>query len=624
MSVDTNMNISPVLGTNGADRLTGTGRSEVLSGAGGDDFIQALSGNDEVFGGTGNDRLFGQGGNDTIYGNGKPAYVDMANLVMTEATTAKVTFIDEGAGFRNALGAYEIGPDGSISNVRILFANSSKQGSGGDLIPGESSVEFDVDAGAQIGFFIVSNGYGKGTLNREALESETGRFELRNADGAPGMIQDRSLRLWHVDDETGSETAIQSQYGYDLFHSATSAANDHRPNPDAFPHVVGRANTVAGELMIGLEDLYAGGDKDYDDNVVLLEIGQRNVVGLLPQHPVSGQPKPDDDIIYGGDGNDVLYGISGDDLISGGRGNDEVNGNSGNDVLYGNDGNDTLNGHSGNDEMHGGEGNDVLNGNSGDDVMNGNGGKDELVGGSGNDRLDGGSGEDDLAGGSGNDTLFGGGDDDVLSGGSGDDELSGGSGADLLNGGSGADVLNGGSGNDTLNGNSGEDQLHGDSGADVLNGHSGNDALYGDDGRDRLIGGGGNDHLDGGAHNDKVYGGSGNDTLLGGSGNDYLTGGSGNDTLNGGAGKDKLVGGSGADTFVFDFGAGDIGFDRVYDYGTDDFLMFKASGYASAQEMGECLIEDGDDLIFEFSDDDMVTLRNCNLDDLSFDNILLA
>ena len=146
MSVDTGMNISPVLGTNEPDDLRGTGRSEVLSGAGGDDRIQALSGDDEVFGGTGDDTLFGQGGNDTLYGNGKPAYVDLTNLVMTESVTAKVTFVDEGAGFRNALGAYEIGPDGSISNVRILFPNSSKQGSGGDLIPGVSSTEFEIPA----------------------------------------------------------------------------------------------------------------------------------------------------------------------------------------------------------------------------------------------------------------------------------------------------------------------------------------------------------------------------------------------------------------------------------------------------------------------------------------------
>lgn len=166
MTVDTDMNISPVIGTGGEDTLTGTGRSEVLSGAGGDDVIYALSGNDEVFGGSGNDLLFGQGGNDTIYGNGSPSFVDMSELTITHETTATVTFMDEGAGFRNALGVYEINEDGSFSNVQILFANASKQGSGGDLIAGKSQVTFDISAGAQLGFFVVSNGFGKGPLNR--------------------------------------------------------------------------------------------------------------------------------------------------------------------------------------------------------------------------------------------------------------------------------------------------------------------------------------------------------------------------------------------------------------------------------------------------------------------------
>ena len=139
MTVDTNMNISPILGTNDEDNLSGTGRSEVLSGSGGDDIIQAHSGDDEVFGGTGNDTLYGQDGNDTMYGNGKPAYVDMSSLTIKESTEATVTFMDEGAGYRNSLGVYEIDEEGNISDVQILFANASKEGSGGDLVKGRVS-----------------------------------------------------------------------------------------------------------------------------------------------------------------------------------------------------------------------------------------------------------------------------------------------------------------------------------------------------------------------------------------------------------------------------------------------------------------------------------------------------
>ena len=50
-------------------------------------------------------------------------------------------------------------PDGTIGNVRIVFANASKLDGGGDLIVGQSSVDFDAQVGAQLGFFILPDGY---------------------------------------------------------------------------------------------------------------------------------------------------------------------------------------------------------------------------------------------------------------------------------------------------------------------------------------------------------------------------------------------------------------------------------------------------------------------------------
>ena len=583
MSVDTDMNISPKLGTNASETLYGTGRSEVISGAGGDDTLYALSGNDEVFGGTGNDTLHGHSGDDIIYGNGKPKFVDMNELTIANDYTATVTFLDEGAGYRNSLGVYEVGPNGEIGNVQILFANASKVGSGGDLIKGVSNVQFDVSAGAQLGFFVVSNGYGQGWENREALNSDNGTFVMCTSSGDPANISDESMELWHIDPVTGQEYHVKSQYGYDLFHSLGNAQNDFSPNPDNFLHVVGRANPLTGEIMIGFEDLFNGGDRDYDDTVIRIEIGQDNVTELLPEPSSSGTTLPDDDIIYGGDGTDTIYGVSGDDWISGGNGNDELHGNSGDDHINGDSGNDVLFGNSGSDTLSGGYGNDELNGNSGDDILQGGAG------------------------------------DDTLNGGSGSDMLSGGSDRDVLNGGSGDDVLDGGSGNDTLNGNSGHDTMAGGAGEDVLNGHSGDDILFGDGGCDKLVGGGGNDVLSGGEHNDKLYGGSGNDTLLGGEGNDYLTAGSGNDTINGGAGNDKMRGGSGEDTFVFDFSEGDIGNDGIFDFSTQDMIMMINSGLDSLEDILAVGTDTSKGCVIDMSEGNSIEIRNFDVADLTED-----
>lgn len=586
MSVDTHMNISPLLGTSANDSMVGTGRSEVISGAGGDDVIQGLSGHDEIFGGGGDDRLYGQGGNDTIYGNGKPAFVDMTKLVMTEDAEATVTFVDEGAGYRNALGVYEVNEDKTFGNVRILFPNASKSGSGGELLPNESQVSFNVAAGAQLGFFVVSNGYGKGYENRLALDSQSGTFELRTVSGDVGTLDGGPVTLWHSDAAAGTQYEVKSQFGYDIFHSTAHKANDFALNPDNYLHVVGRANAVSGDLLIGFEDLHGGGDNDYDDTVISVNLGQPNIVAQLPISTGTGNNVSDDDVIYGGDGADTIYGIGGDDMISGGRGDDSLHGNSGDDTIYGSYGNDRLEGNSGNDSLSGG------------------GDADYLSGGSGNDTLMGDSGSDTMLGGSGADAMYGG------------------SGLDTLSGNSGDDLLFGENGNDTLNGNSGNDRMFGGFGNDTINGHSGDDVLEGGSGGDRLIGGGGDDSIYGGDHNDRIYGGAGADELFGELGNDYLTAGSGNDVISGGSGSDKLFGGSGIDTFVLaDFQAGDR--DVIADFEAGETIDWTWFNLGTFEALMAHASQSGSKTIFEFDQNFTVQLNNFDVAQASADDFII-
>ena len=147
--------------------------------------------------------------------------------------------------------------------------------------------------------------------------------------------------------------------------------------------------------------------------------------------------------------------------------------------------------------------------------------------------------------------------------------------------------------------------------------------LAGGSGADKLIGGGGNDSLDGGEHNDRLYGGSGDDSLSDGLGNDYLTEGNGADVLDGGVGNGKLTGGSGSDTFLFDFSEGTLGYDRIYDFGPDDYLVIQNSGLESIDEAMALLVEDGANLVFEFSDQSVVTLKNGALSEFELDGLLL-
>lgn len=583
--------ITPIVGSNGSDTLNGGATGDVMSGRQGKDTINANAGNDLAHGGGASDLINGGSGNDALFGGGGPGLLDMTQLTIAEDHMGRLTFISEGAGFQNSLVMYKVDAKGMIGAVDVLFANSSAKGSGGDLLPGQSFVDVSLRAGDQIGFMVASNAFGRPTS--KLLTDPKATFELRNAAGEIANVSDKgNLTLWHVA-SNGTRTAIQTQYGTNTFHSAANPDNGYALNADRFAHTVGRIESADGTIVLGFEDLWNGGDKDFDDIVFRLDVGKSNARVLDPNLAYgeagegntwvwtgSGQRAtldgriiaPENDTIFGGTGDDQIHGGVDHDRLYGGDGADTINGNSGADILWGDAGNDLLNGGKGDDTLHGGTGSDALNGDSGNDLLNGGDGADTLNGGDGIDLLNGESGNDVLTGGGDADTLFGGVGDDRLDGGSGNDLADGGAGTDTLEGGSGDDTLSGGDGNDQLAGSAGSDHLRGDAGDDGLDGGSGDDVLEGGLGRDTLTGGAGNDRLDGGIDADDLRGGTGDDVVLGEAGNDKLAGDSGADTLSGGAGNDQLFGGEGDDRL-----AGDAGDDRL-EGGKGDDLMQGGAG----------------------------------------------
>ena len=532
---------SPIVGTTDDDTLRGGSIDELFLARQGNDTVNAGSGNDVAYGGRGNDMLSGQTGNDVLYGGGSgPSIARLDRLVVDQGYKGTVTFNGETAGYLNTLGWYKV-VDGKIAEVQVLWANASLKGSGGNLSSGDSQA-LDLNAGDQIGFFVVS----RGASQNDFTKMVDGRFEFRDANGQVANLTSVNPQLWFVGTD-GKAVQIKG----DPYHSA--AYEKTLPlNNDGVLHTVGTVDAAKGVVHIGFEDLKGGGDRDFDDSVITVDIGIANVK-VLNAHGKTGLPGGDSQ--SGGTGSAKPY-VPGTE----------------NDTISGGDGDDTLFGRAGNDKLQGDNGNDLLDGGSGDDVLSGGTGNDKLQAGDGNDRLLGEDGDDELSGGAGDDSLDGGAANDSLDGGSGNDMLFGGTGDDKLAGGDGNDALSGGEGNDSVSGGAGNDVLDGDDGADSLDGGSGDDKIAGGNANDTLSGGAGNDALDGGTGNDALDGGTGNDRLVGGSGTDALKGGSGDDVLLGGAGKDSLSGGAGNDTFVFlkeDASPGDlihdfeVGHDRI-------------------------------------------------------------
>ncbi|MBV6633044.1 MAG: DUF4114 domain-containing protein [Alphaproteobacteria bacterium] len=538
-----------MVGTNEDDNITGKNTSDVMSGRAGDDSITGQNGNDEIWGGTGDDTLRGNNGNDIVFGSGGPNIVDVESVEITDDYDVSVIFEGETAGYKNTFGTYKVQEDETITDVEIIWPNASLRYSGGDLVQGVSREYLDVEAGDQISFFIVSNGYNlNGRYNDVDLEA--GALEFRDADGEIATLNSINPDLIHVA-EDGTETEIR----VDKYH--TAAFGEHQQlNADGLLHTAGILKPDAGTLTIGFEDLYNGGDRDFDDSVFTVDIGTVNAqvlnahyqTGNDDEDPDTGDGDGDDDVViippsdndhlYGGNGADELHGRSGNDKLEGDNGNDALHGGSGDDQAVGESGDDTVFGNSGNDNLSGGQGRDSLGGNSGDDVINGDSQDDTIIGGHGQDTLDGGNHDDLVIGGSG---------DDYLIGGYGDDTLKGGAGEDTLSGGHGDDDLQGGHGDDTFIADAGDDSFHGGRGVNTVD--------YSDYDNDlRIL-----------LHNKKAHGleigndylkyiqnaisGDGDDSIKGSKEANELIAGGGDDRIRSLGGEDTLTGGSGDDIF---------------------------------------------------------------------------
>lgn len=168
--------------------------------------------------------------------------LDPAKLTMSVDSTARVYFVSEGAGYHNTLGFNTLTPgqtaSGGLTNTaQLIFPDTSSSVSSyytsstpgarsmsEPLMPGDFVDLGKISAGSTLDFFLAANGaYG-------------------------------GQNIW-----------------------TSSAAR----NPDQIQHVVAFALPNSPYLMISFEDFYGGGDHDFNDVVIAVEIGALNVQRLL-------------------------------------------------------------------------------------------------------------------------------------------------------------------------------------------------------------------------------------------------------------------------------------------------------------------------------------------------------
>ncbi len=162
--------------------------------------------------------------------------LDPNDLVISGDSNVRAYFIGEGAGYRNSLGVYtgesSNGLDGDASLIlpdastspSYSYYNSDYRSSRAPVAPGDFVDLGRYSDGTQLNLFLVSNGAGGGT---------------------------------------------------NTYYTDTSL------NSDGIDHFVVLATPDNPYLLIGVEDLPGGGDKDYNDVVVALEVGLATTKNLM-------------------------------------------------------------------------------------------------------------------------------------------------------------------------------------------------------------------------------------------------------------------------------------------------------------------------------------------------------
>jgi hypothetical protein len=179
--------------------------------------------------------------------------LDPSKLKLSVAADVRVYFVGEGAGYHNSLGVNTTGMGVSSGNPLLVFPDASSPVSFNSpsgttsrtqsepLFPGDFVELGNVSAGKNLDFFVIANG----------------------ANGANG--------------------------GSDVFSTNVLA------NADQFSHAVAFAQTNNPYLLIGFEDLYGGGDKDFNDLLFAVDVGRENWASLTGS---AGIPAPEPGLIW--------------------------------------------------------------------------------------------------------------------------------------------------------------------------------------------------------------------------------------------------------------------------------------------------------------------------------------
>ena len=80
-----------------------------------------------------------------------------------------------------------------------------------------------------------------------------------------------------------------------------------------------------------------------------------------------------------------------------------------------------------------------------------------------------------------------------------------------------------------------------------------------------------------------------------------------------------MIGGGGSDNFIFTKSEDSLGTDWIYDFSLDDTLTFSGFEIAGFDELMSFATQNGNNVSIDYSDDECINIKDCQLDSLQSD-----
>lgn len=224
--------------------------------------------------------------------------VNPANLTLTEAADVKVSFVSEGAGYKSMVGTYTFDAKGNIDPASVKFlwldATQPTQNKAGGVLGKDflgNTQQQDISLGnlaadTKMGFFIIADGASQ-SGNTKALAAIPGVDN--GSDNAAKDLAAINQHVSFVKDANGNGQILLDGKALagNVYFTHDKALNTDNIKNDIEHTLSGVTTKADGKLYIGFEDLAGGGDKDYDDVIIKVDIGDYNVNKLSQ---ISTQP----------------------------------------------------------------------------------------------------------------------------------------------------------------------------------------------------------------------------------------------------------------------------------------------------------------------------------------------